>query len=389
VCIIDAHCCETTWDQVCVDWAQQLCPDCGNPNAKSCCFEHATPFCSDETCCQLVCALDQYCCEDRWDFYCAQSANTNCTITQCTCGDPTAGSCKSAHATAGCSDFRCCNDVCAVDAFCCVVEWDYTCATQAGTICAIFVPSCADSFGSCYVRHNSAGCDEPGCCEQVCAIDSVCCTFEWDAGCVDLAARHCNGCGDIESESCFYPHFGPSCYDPDCCDSVCILDPRCCELQWDMFCVLNAYSVHSSHAHAACPVASQVALTQAAAHSSAISIQPAARARGMKPVQRTRRISAIDHRIAPTAATRSLSILNLAAPMSSAAPRYAKSNPSAANSVGTRTASTSRKASATPSRVALAAASAAFRTHRLVAMTPPAATSSADSIQCAVLRDGM
>ena len=243
VCIIDAHCCETTWDQVCVDWAQQLCPDCGNPNAKSCCFEHATPFCSDETCCQLVCALDQYCCEDRWDFYCAQSANINCTITQCTCGDPTAGSCKSAHATAGCSDFRCCNDVCAVDAFCCVVEWDYTCATQAGTMCAIFVPSCADSFGSCYVRHNSAGCDEPGCCEQVCAIDSVCCTFEWDAGCVDLAARHCNGCGDIESESCFYPHFGPSCYDPDCCDSVCILDPRCCELQWDMFCVLNAYSV--------------------------------------------------------------------------------------------------------------------------------------------------
>ena len=150
-----------------------------------------------------------------------------------------------------------------------------------------------------------------------------------------------------------------------------------------------ALAAHSSHAHAACRVASQVALMQAAAHSSAVSIQPAARARGMKPVQRTRRISAIDHRIAPTAATRSLSILNLAAPMSSAAPLFAKSNPSAANSVGTQTASTSRKASATPSQVALAAASAAFRTHRLVAMTPPVATSSADSIQCAVLRDGM
>ena len=151
----------------------------------------------------------------------------------------------------------------------------------------------------------------------------------------------------------------------------------------------EARAALSSRVRAAFQVASRVAQTLVAARSFVTSIQPAARARGMKPAQRTPQTSARVRRIARTAAIHFSSTQRLAARMSSAALPSAKSSRTAANSVGTRTVSMSRKAFATPWVVALAVASAASLTHRPVAMIQPAATSFAASIRSAVPHVGM
>ncbi len=58
-------------------------PTCDSPGALSCCTEHPgdrAPFCSDETCCQLICGIDAYCCAIHWDQICADYANRFCAV---------------------------------------------------------------------------------------------------------------------------------------------------------------------------------------------------------------------------------------------------------------------------------------------------------------------
>lgn len=45
------------------------------------------------------------------------------------CGDPLAGPCDEVSASPGCADAACCTAVCAIDSYCCDVEWDETCVT--------------------------------------------------------------------------------------------------------------------------------------------------------------------------------------------------------------------------------------------------------------------
>jgi hypothetical protein len=60
---------------------------CGDPKAGDCCTANGTPACSDETCCDLVCASDAFCCDTEWDQICADTAAALCV----SCG---AGDCK-------------------------------------------------------------------------------------------------------------------------------------------------------------------------------------------------------------------------------------------------------------------------------------------------------
>lgn len=60
---------------------------CGNPKAGDCCSANGTPACSDEVCCEAVCAADAFCCDTQWDQICADSATFVCAA----CG---AGGCK-------------------------------------------------------------------------------------------------------------------------------------------------------------------------------------------------------------------------------------------------------------------------------------------------------
>lgn len=120
---------------------------CGVPgDESSCCAANApdTTGCGNETCCELVCACDSFCCEVEWDSDCASSGfgDSGCgaaDLCGCggACGNPLSGSCCSGHpAPGGCNDQTCCETVCACDPFCCDTEWDESCATNG------FVPGC-------------------------------------------------------------------------------------------------------------------------------------------------------------------------------------------------------------------------------------------------------
>jgi hypothetical protein len=61
-----------------------------------------------------------------------------------------------------------------------------------GSTCA---QPCPPTSNCCFA-HPTPGCDDPQCEAAVCAIQSFCCDFEWDAFCAQLALNFCPGlCG--------------------------------------------------------------------------------------------------------------------------------------------------------------------------------------------------
>ena len=53
--------------------------------------------------------------------------------------------------------------------------------------------------GNCFQPNGTPGCDESTCCEAVCAVNPFCCEIEWDAQCAADAAEICGNCGDLLS----------------------------------------------------------------------------------------------------------------------------------------------------------------------------------------------
>ena len=51
------------------------------------------------------------------------------------CGDPLSGDCAKVHATGGCSDFECCEQVCGFNPGCCEDGWDENCLALAIKFC--------------------------------------------------------------------------------------------------------------------------------------------------------------------------------------------------------------------------------------------------------------
>jgi len=46
---------------------------CGSPGTGDCLVPNGSPYCEDAACCEAVCAVDPYCCEVEWDAVCANS----------------------------------------------------------------------------------------------------------------------------------------------------------------------------------------------------------------------------------------------------------------------------------------------------------------------------
>ena len=217
----------------CLECSGEPTDACGAGN--STCYNTSLPaaaFCSDESCCTIVCAMDPFCCALEWDAACVEKALETCAR----CGEANSGNPYQANGTPGCSDFECCEAVCAIDAFCCSTEWDTFCAEKAITNCT----NCGDDeAGSPYQQHD-AGSDDRSCCDQVCSTDSFCCDIAWDAACVTTAVRLCAGCGDEEAGSPFLFNGTPGSDDAECCVAVCSNDPYCCEIEWDNSCAFIA-----------------------------------------------------------------------------------------------------------------------------------------------------
>ncbi|MCE2880898.1 MAG: M12 family metallo-peptidase [Planctomycetaceae bacterium] len=77
---LDSTCGNFEWDAACAELAMQACAGCGSPSAGSCRVPHAGTGCSDGACCIEVCTADAFCCEDSWDTLCANQANALCPI---------------------------------------------------------------------------------------------------------------------------------------------------------------------------------------------------------------------------------------------------------------------------------------------------------------------
>ncbi len=258
VCNADPACCAFSWDQSCVEYAALYCNsnECGAVSAGSCCFSKDTPGCNDASVCSIVCAKDPYCCEVRWDIFCAQLAD-DYVPGGCACGPlpltpPVSLNCFTTHYSPGCGDWACCDQVCNADAFCCAVEWDSACVAVAQSLCSQNFPDVCglqldnDPLAySCLVVHATPGCDDGGCCDVVCSLDPFCCdpSSGWDQSCVDAAGTECESCGEALTESCYAAHGSPSCSHAECCDVVCLTDPFCCASEWDGVCVDQALSL--------------------------------------------------------------------------------------------------------------------------------------------------
>ncbi|MEE2972184.1 MAG: zinc-dependent metalloprotease family protein [Planctomycetota bacterium] len=130
VCSVDAFCCTTEWDLKCVETALATCGGCGAPDGGSPYQEHIGGT-TDAACCESICLEDPFCCLTAWDNFCVQSSLRICAD----CGDPASGSPFLARGNPGSDSLACCEEVCPVDLFCCENAWDDQCAARAALSC--------------------------------------------------------------------------------------------------------------------------------------------------------------------------------------------------------------------------------------------------------------
>ena len=248
VCSFNPECCTLGWDEFCVAQVAVRCGGCGDAFAGECFKPHESPYCNDLECCNLVCAVDSYCCEKQWDDTCASQAIVLCGKLEPVCNSDGARSCFVASFLKGCAEGSCCQLVCTLyDPYCCAVQWDAICVNQAINFAELGIGGCilpagaANGRGDCLTAHAQKGCSDVDCSAAVCSIDPDCCRIVWDADCAQLAPYVCidpGGCPGTGSS--FLRHASPGSIDPACCNAVCFYMPECCTNEWDQACVTMA-----------------------------------------------------------------------------------------------------------------------------------------------------
>jgi hypothetical protein len=113
-------------------------------------------------------------------------------------------------------------------------------------------PKCPNVGHSCF-DIGRPGCDDAVCCQQVCITDPSCCAVLWDVPCIvaaigactDCTAPSCDVCAAGADNSCFETASppDPGCSDALCCATVCVVDPFCCTTDWDGVCVTQALAL--------------------------------------------------------------------------------------------------------------------------------------------------
>jgi hypothetical protein len=246
VCAVEDQdvCCTDGWDATCALVAREECAGFCPCGGGECCFEHTDfPGCESTVCERCVCAVEgqEFCCTDGWDATCAMVARDECAGS-CPCV-PSECCTPSLNLTPGCESAVCMDCVCALDPVCCSADgvWDQNCVDLASDPdqCGGF---CACGTGDCCAVNESAGCEGAACLDCICSGDAVCCTTVWDDFCVDDATDPdtCRGACACGPEDCCSTHEAAGCNDNQCVDCICTIDPQCCTLAWDDFCVEQA-----------------------------------------------------------------------------------------------------------------------------------------------------
>jgi hypothetical protein len=165
--------------------------------ASDCCVAHSTPGCDDPECEALICGADPFCCNTQWDGICAGNAQAQCAV----CAGGGGSDCCTPHATPGCDDPECEALICGADPFCCNTQWDGICAGNAQAQCAVCAGggTCPPSANDCCAPSpdGTPGCNDPACCDLICAADPFCCDTAWDGLCSGAALTQCPQCAGL------------------------------------------------------------------------------------------------------------------------------------------------------------------------------------------------
>ena len=277
VCSIDPTCCILGWDQGCADLAAEFCGSCGSEDAPSCADDTTgLPGCSDPACCTAVCAIDAFCCDSQWDSVCVDLAIANCLVP----GDEPA---NCITAVDGENDGYLGDNLgwtgddtlpapCATGDE--IDEWYCYTATCTGLAVA---STCGSTlFDSALGVYNSSTgaliqCNDNAIgpvtteCDPQATGSNTASIVSWSATSgetylirVSLAEPaigfsydlhiECRPpeCGEFGTGDCFTPHGTASCNDADCCEAVCVVDSFCCDNQWDNVCVNLAQATCSA-----------------------------------------------------------------------------------------------------------------------------------------------
>lgn len=125
-----------------------------NVNEIECGAEYVATVTCETPCPTQGCCLLDGTCQELSEPECLamsgtpQGAGTDCATANCPviCG-PGAGDCFELNGNVGCDDTNCCETVCSIDAFCCENEWDTICVGLANQICA--PRACCFESGEC------------------------------------------------------------------------------------------------------------------------------------------------------------------------------------------------------------------------------------------------
>lgn len=140
ICAQDPFCCEKEWDPTCAGQALQKCADACNspktcPAVGDCCVAHEGAGCDDEFCCSRVCNVIDSCCDTAWRSQCVAEAVKLCPQCDPQPDCPREGNCCSAHLGRGCEREACCDLVCKLDDYCCEFAWGPNCGALAQQHC--------------------------------------------------------------------------------------------------------------------------------------------------------------------------------------------------------------------------------------------------------------
>jgi hypothetical protein len=240
VCGLDPFCCDTQWDDQCVQEAIRQCGAMcdGGMGSEACCSPSGSPGCPEDLALEAcVCALDAFCCDQQWDGMCVQSAQNDCGLV---C--PAGGDCCAAHGAPGCDDMAVNDCVCALDGFCCDTEWDAICVNEAQYACMAPCGLPPGDMGDCCSEQPGPGCGDVLITDCTCMVDGDCCLFPWDDTCIVTAVSSCAlECAGVDPlDPCCLVQPGPGCGDAGVEACVCAFDAFCCDTQWDGICVDEA-----------------------------------------------------------------------------------------------------------------------------------------------------
>jgi len=108
--------------------------------------------------------------------------------------------------------------------------------------------ACGTNANDCEAANSTPACEDEDCCGEVCVLDPFCCDVQWDNVCGEEGTGICGGgfsACNADAGDCLTEHLdqSPGCNDVDLCQSICEDDPFCCLDSWDDICAETATTI--------------------------------------------------------------------------------------------------------------------------------------------------